>query len=68
VTHLEKQFKKNEGNWNSKEAKEVAIKVLQAVCSTDFKASDIEVGFATVAQPYFRKLTELEIEAVLADM
>jgi len=49
VTHLEKQFKKNEGNWNSKEAKEVAIKVLQAVCSTDFKASDIEVGVATVA-------------------
>ncbi len=48
MTHLEKQFRKNEGNWNFKEAKEVAIKVLQAVCSSDFKASDIEVGVATV--------------------
>lgn len=48
VTHLEKQFRKNEGNWNFKEAKEVAIKVLQAVCSSDFKANDIEVGVATV--------------------
>jgi nicotinate-nucleotide adenylyltransferase len=42
VTQLEKQFKKNDGNWNEKEAIEVAIKVLQAVVSSDFKASDIE--------------------------
>lgn len=48
VTQLEKQFKKNEGNWSFKESKEVAIKVLQAVCSHDFKAKDIEVGVATV--------------------
>ena len=38
------------------------------MCSTDFKASDIEVGFASVADPRFRKLAENEIEAVLSDM
>jgi len=41
---------------------------LQAVCSTDFKASDIEVGFASNAEPRFRKLAENEVEAVLTEM
>jgi 20S proteasome subunit alpha 1 len=68
VTQLEKQFKKNDGNWNEKEAIEVAIKVLQAVVSSDFKASDIEVGIATVSKPLFRKLKVAEVEAVLAEM
>ena len=68
TTQLEKQFKKNEGAWQSKEAIEVAIKVLQAVCSTDFKANDIEVGYASVAEPRFRKMGDEEVEAVLSDM
>ena len=68
MTQLEKQFKKNDGNWNEKEAIEVAIKVLQAVVSSDFKASDIEVGIATVSKPPFRKLKVSEVEAVLAEM
>jgi hypothetical protein len=42
--------------------------VLQAVVSSDFKASDIEVGIATVNQPLFRKLKVTEVEAVLAQM
>ena len=68
VTQLEKQFKKNDGNWNEKEAIEVAIKVLQAVVSSDFKASDIEVGIATVNKPLFRKLKVAEVEAVLSEI
>jgi 20S proteasome subunit alpha 1 len=39
--------------------------VLQTVVSTDFKANEIEVGFCTIDQPKFRKLTEEEIDAVL---
>lgn len=46
----------------------MAIKVLQAVVSSDFKASDIEVGIATVSKPLFRKLKVAEVEAVLAEM
>ena len=38
------------------------------MCSTDFKASDIEVGFSSVADPRFRKLAESEIEVVLSEM
>jgi 20S proteasome subunit alpha 1 len=64
-TQLEKQFKKNEGQWSTQETAEVAIRVLQTVVSTDFKANEIEVGFCTIDQPKFRKLTEEEIDAVL---
>ena len=62
ITQLEKQFKKTEGNWGQKEAVETAIKVLQAVVNSDFKATDIEVGFASVQQPKFRKMQASEIE------
>ena len=36
--------------------------------NSDFKATDIEVGFASVEKPLFRKLKTAEIETVLADM
>jgi len=68
MTQLEKQFKKSEGVWNSKESVECAIKVLSAVISSDFKANEIEIGVATVSNPHFRKLSEQEIEGVLNDM
>jgi len=38
------------------------------VCSSDFRANEIEVGVATVAQPLFRKLTEREVDQVLNTM
>jgi len=41
---------------------------LQAVVNSDFKSNDIEVGFASVENPLFRKLKQSEIESVLADM
>ena len=47
MTQLEKQWKKKEGNWDSKETIETAIQVLQTVVSSDFKASEIEVGIST---------------------
>ena len=36
--------------------------------NSDFKATDIEVGFASVDRPLFRKLRVAEIEQVLAEM
>ena len=48
VTQLEKHYKKVNGNWNAQEAVVTAIKTLQQVISTDFKANEIEVGFASV--------------------
>jgi hypothetical protein len=36
--------------------------------NSDFKATDIEVGFASVDKPLFRKLRVAEIEQVLAEM
>ena len=36
--------------------------------SSDFKASDVEVGYCTVEKPRFRKLTEAEVETVLNDL
>jgi hypothetical protein len=42
--------------------------VLQNVVNSDFKANDIEVGFASVDNPRFRKLTVADVERVLSEM
>ena len=68
MTHLEKHFKKNDGQWSSKESIETAIKTLSQIVSSDFKANEIEVGVATVGRPHFRKLKENEIEDILNEM
>lgn len=68
MSQLEKHFKKNPGNWDSKETIEVAITVLQAVTSSDFKSNEIEIGFSSVDKPKFRKLKESEIENLLNDL
>lgn len=68
TTQLERAYKKNDGQWNSKQAIEVAIKTLSTVMSSDFKSHEIEVGVATVGQPLFRKLGEDEIETILNEM
>lgn len=34
----------------------------------EFKSTDLEIGIATVANPYFRKLTIPEIEKHLNDI
>jgi len=65
---LERAFKKNDGQWNTKQAIETAVKTLSTVVSSDFRANEIEVGIATVGQPLFRKLTESEIDTVLNEM
>lgn len=49
TTQLERAYKKNDGQWNSKQALEVAIKTLSAVVSSDFRANEIEVAVSTVA-------------------
>ena len=48
LTQLEKHFKKHEGGLSAQETAETAIRVLQSVISTDFKASEIEDGYSTV--------------------
>ena len=68
MTQLEKHWRKKEGNWDTRETVEAAIQVLQTVISSDFKASEIEVGISTASHPQFRKLTEQEIEQFLNDL
>lgn len=68
TTQLEKHWRKNEGQWDSKQTVETAIQVLQTVISSDFKANEIEIGISTAANPRFRKLTEAEIEAYLNEL
>ena len=68
MTQLEKHWKKKEGNWDRRETIEAAIQVLQTVISSDFKASEIEIGVASVGDVRFRKLTEAEIEAHLNEL
>lgn len=73
ATLLEKAYKKKTqtgGNFNTEEATETVIDVLQNVISADFKAGDIEVAIATTSNPEFRLLTTTELENylnVLAD-
>lgn len=68
VTQLEKHYKKNEGQWDTKGTIETAIQVLQTVISSDFKANEIQVGIATTANPRFRILTEQEVETYLNEI
>ena len=68
TTQLERAYKKNDGQWDTKQAIETAIKTLSTVVSSDFRANEIEVGVATVGQPLFRKLSEQEIDTVLNEM
>ena len=68
MTQLEKHYKKNDGQWGTKESVEVAIQVLQTVISSDFKANEIEIAIATNDNPRFRRLTEQEIETYLNDL
>jgi 20S proteasome alpha/beta subunit len=68
MSQLEKQFKKNNGDWDNRQTVEVGLTVLQAVTSSDFKASEVEIGYCNVENPRFRKLTESEIENVLNDL
>ena len=68
ITQLEKHFKKNGGDTDEKETIITAIKTLNSVISSDFKASDIEVGIATTQQPLFRKLEESRVEELLNEM
>ena len=54
----------------SQQTVEAAIMTLQAVTSSDFKADEVEIGFANTEKPRFRKLTTQEIEnclTILAD-
>ncbi len=62
MSQLEKHYKKNEGKWSREEAIQVAIQTLMTVVSSDFKASDIEVGVASVDKPRFVKLADEEVE------
>ncbi|XP_050784591.1 proteasome subunit alpha type-6-like [Gopherus flavomarginatus] len=57
---LEKTLKKKQGS--PVDPVELAITCLSTVLSTDFKASEIEVGIVTSEHPRFRKLSEDEIE------
>ena len=68
MSQLEKQFKKNNGDWDGKQSIEAAITVLQAVTSSDFKADEIEIGYSNVQKPKFKKLKENEIETILNEL
>ena len=70
MSQLEKQLKKLKPNeqWDSRQTVEVAITVLQAVTSSDFKSNEVEVGYINKESGVFRKLTENEIDNVLTDL
>jgi 20S proteasome subunit alpha 1 len=65
MNQLEKAFKKNEKKhleMDEKETIQTAIATLQNVISSDFKATDIEVGVVSKSRPKFTKLSAEEIE------
>lgn len=71
MNHLERLFKKDEGEALSKMKKdeviEAAITALSTVCATDFKATEIEVGIASsqTEGSKYRTLSTEEIDAYL---
>jgi 20S proteasome subunit alpha 1 len=68
MTLLEKAYKKKSvtnSTFSPDEATEAVIDVLQNVIGADFKATDIEVGIVTTADPNFRVLPVPEVEKFL---
>jgi len=61
---LEKSFKK-EPKLPYEDTLELAITTLSTVLSTDFKATEIEIGVVTATEPAFRKLSVEEIDSAL---
>ena len=68
INHLEKLHKKWKENYTLDEAIQTAISTLSSVIGADFKASELEVGFASIDRPYFRKLAISDIEKHLNDI
>jgi len=65
MNQLEKSFKKKENLYSEmseNETIQMAIATLQNVISSDFKATDLEVGVVSKSRPKFVKLTAEEIE------
>lgn len=65
MNHLEKQFKKEPDLSTDEAVIEMAITTLATVLATDFKATEIEIGFVSLENPKFRKLTTEEIDGHL---
>ncbi|KAM3133356.1 Proteasome subunit alpha type-6 [Paramecium bursaria] len=64
--YLEKQYRRKPNEeLHFEETATLAIQCLQTVISQDFKATDIEVGVVSLANPKFRKLSPEEIEHFL---
>jgi len=59
--HLEKKLKSGAA-MSTLETIRAAIGALQSVLAEDFKASEVEVGLVTVADPAFRVLSEAEVD------
>lgn len=65
MSALEKKYK-NDVQYSFEETVQMAITTLQNVLSVDFRPDTVEIGVVTSPDNKFRKLTETEIEAVLA--
>ena len=69
TNQLEKCFKglqSDEKTLGGKETIITALDMLQNVVGSDFKATDVEIGFVSKSEPIFRTLKEDEIEQFLA--
>jgi 20S proteasome subunit alpha 1 len=64
ANHLEKKIKAGAA-LSTAETIRAAVGALQSVLAEDFKASEVEVGIVTTADPAFRLLTETEVDEVL---
>jgi 20S proteasome subunit alpha 1 len=60
--HLEKKLKAGAPALSGVETIRAAIGALQSVLGEDFKASEVEVGVVSTADPAFRVLTEAEVD------
>ncbi|CAH8839487.1 unnamed protein product [Trichobilharzia szidati] len=67
MRHLENEFRKQE-NYTLDEAIELAISCLSHTHSMEFKATELEIGVVSKADPIFRKLTVEEIDVHLVRM
>ncbi|KAF6776887.1 hypothetical protein AHF37_03481 [Paragonimus kellicotti] len=67
MTYLEKEIRKKE-NYNLEEAIEVAVRCLSHIHAMEFKATELEIGVVSKADPVFRKLSVEEVDNLLNTM
>lgn len=68
MNYMQKLYKKKAGDFSENETIHAAIQTIQSVMGQEYKATDLQIGIATLGNPTFKKLSQSEIEHHLTEV